>query len=295
MNGGVSSTSDSRDSMMFDEEIQHMTQEVLQSPLTGCFLTNSHLPQTIDVVDIVAVAHVPHAPIGIKDWNHRSVVLTDSCSTKALSYVLGRDKQIRVWDVVTGRLVRKFKITGGKPTGFAVSGDGASVVTCDSKGGVAIWRLKEENCEGMRLEGHSLEVRSICCCSTGRFAATVSVDCLVIVWDLTQGCRVWHTRCDSSPTVVSLTDDARILWWGDRVGRLHRISLTGDGVGKSDYEFMDALDRPITAIAHSTLHVASLSSNYAARHGADQTAVIVASIQVTMPAPVMALMCHPRS
>ena len=79
----------------------------------------SHLLQTIDIVDIVAgdhqatftlqlppavlliyfslsVAHVPLAPTGIKDWNHRSVVLTDDRGrTKALAYVLARDKYIR--------------------------------------------------------------------------------------------------------------------------------------------------------------------------------------------------------
>lgn len=272
--------------MNFDAELQHLTRDVLMSPLTGCFLTNSHLPQTIDIVDIIAVAHVPLAPTGIKDWNHRSVVLTDNRNTKALSFVLGRDECIRVWDVIGGRLVRKFKITGGRPTGFAVTGDGKHVVTSDSKGGVKLWRFDGDCSEGVKMEGHTLEIRSICCCSTGRFAATAGVDCLVIVWDVIKGRRVWQTRCETSPMVVSLTDDGSILWWGDRVGRLHRISLTADGEGKADYEFMDALNRPITAIAHSTIHVSNHAANYASRHGVDETAVIVASIQV----PVLAAM-----
>ena len=38
---------------------------------------------------------MPLAPTGIKDWNHRGVVLTDGGSSKALAYVLGRDKYIR--------------------------------------------------------------------------------------------------------------------------------------------------------------------------------------------------------
>ena len=42
----------------------------------------------------------------------------------------------------------------------------------------------------------------------------------------------------------------------------------------------DVFSRPITVIAHSTLHVSSHTSHYAARHGADETAVILASIQV---------------
>ena len=73
-------------------------------------------------------------PREIKDWNHRSVILTDNSDIKALAYVLGLDKCIRwwmliisatmiglvynmehcrIWDVVRGRLVRKFKISGG--------------------------------------------------------------------------------------------------------------------------------------------------------------------------------------
>jgi hypothetical protein len=34
-------------------------------------------------------------PREIKDWNHRSVILTDNSDIKALAYVLGRDKYIR--------------------------------------------------------------------------------------------------------------------------------------------------------------------------------------------------------
>ncbi len=85
----------------------------------------SHLPQTIDIADIIAgitcrcvvlhnrflvlsdiqtnpalnsanaVAYVPSAPSGIKDWNHRSVIINDNTGAKALAYVLGRDKYIR--------------------------------------------------------------------------------------------------------------------------------------------------------------------------------------------------------
>ncbi len=93
-------------------------------------LCNRHLAS----ISLHTVAHVPLAPSGIKDWNHRSVILTDNSGIKALAYVLGRDKYIRwclliisgtmmclvcniencrIWDVVNGRLVRKFKISGG--------------------------------------------------------------------------------------------------------------------------------------------------------------------------------------
>jgi hypothetical protein len=88
-----------------------------------------------------------------KDWNHRSVVSTDhSCSTKALAYVLGRDKyvrcvtlsncksnrfepffQCRIWDVVRGCCIQKFRIAGGRPTAIAVAGADRRVITCDSK------------------------------------------------------------------------------------------------------------------------------------------------------------------
>jgi hypothetical protein len=54
--------------------------------------------------------------------------------------------------------------------------------------------------------------------------------------------------------------------------------------GKSDHEYTDVFNRPITVIAHSTLHVSSHTSHYAARHGTDETAVILASIQVAAAA-----------
>jgi hypothetical protein len=159
------SSSSSDDSMFFNDELQQLTQvtklkamyeliqcilyniqqNVLQSPLTGCFLTNRYrgaacpfsradfsradfsradlavtLAQSLAtnnrhsryyrryhnrllvVSDMQltlnsanAVAHVPSAPSGIKDWNHRSVIIDDNTGTKALAYVLGRDKYIR--------------------------------------------------------------------------------------------------------------------------------------------------------------------------------------------------------
>ena len=109
---------------------------------------------------------MPLAPTGIKDWNHRGVVLTDGGSSKALAYVLGRNKYIRftaaqqcciaacktntsnlnippqtlsimllhrIWDLLRGSCVRKFKVIGGRPTALAVTGDGCKVVTCDDR------------------------------------------------------------------------------------------------------------------------------------------------------------------
>jgi hypothetical protein len=61
--------------------------------LTCKTLCNRHLAS----ISLHTVAHVPLAPSGIKDWNHRSVILTDNSGIKALAYVLGRDKYIRWW------------------------------------------------------------------------------------------------------------------------------------------------------------------------------------------------------
>ena len=60
--------------------------------------------------------------------------------------------------------------------------------------------------------------------------------------------------------------------------------------GKSDYEFIDPFARPITAIAHSTLHVTRHGSHYASRHAADETAVVVGSLQVTTTTTMMMMM-----
>ena len=60
--------------------------------------------------------------------------------------------------------------------------------------------------------------------------------------------------------------------------------------GKSDYEFIVPFARPITAIAHSTLHVTRHGSHYASRHAADETAVVVGSIQVTTTTMILLLL-----
>ena len=60
--------------------------------------------------------------------------------------------------------------------------------------------------------------------------------------------------------------------------------------GKLDYEFIVPFARPITAIAHSTLHVTRHGSHYASRHAADETAVVVGSIQVTTTTMILLLL-----
>jgi hypothetical protein len=62
-----------------------------------CETGNLLLSRIVIYISLFAVAHVPLAPSGIKDWNHRSVILTDNSGIKALAYVLGRDKYIRCW------------------------------------------------------------------------------------------------------------------------------------------------------------------------------------------------------
>lgn len=92
------------------------------------------------------------------------MVLADGRSTKALAYVLGRDKYIRsvanhchsaarfvanagywnahllcgrVWDVLGGHLVRKFKITGGRCDSLLSERFGLDVACCCRRPGQA--------------------------------------------------------------------------------------------------------------------------------------------------------------
>jgi hypothetical protein len=99
-----------------------------------------------------------------------------------------------------------------------------------------------------------------------------------------------------------------VMLWCDALDsvavRVQMGSSSGDVgpfTGKTDYEYMDPLNRPITVIAHSTnppspppsakcapssfqetgtLHVTNHTSHYATRHAVDETAIIVASMQV---------------
>jgi WD40 repeat protein/mono/diheme cytochrome c family protein len=98
----------------------------------------------------------------------------------------GEDHTARLWDVATGREVRRLEGHTGEVLAVALSPDGQRALTAGSDRTVRLWDLSSGR-ERRRLEGHTDRVTSVAFAPDGRRALSGSWDQTLILWDLDAG------------------------------------------------------------------------------------------------------------
>jgi WD40 repeat protein len=98
----------------------------------------------------------------------------------------GSGSTVKIWDVVTRRVLRTFSGHSAQLQSVAFSRDGTSLVSGGTDHMVFIWDLSG-NAPGRRFEGHSDLVYSVAFSSDGKRIASASFDRKVIVWDVASG------------------------------------------------------------------------------------------------------------
>jgi WD40 repeat protein len=129
----------------------------------------------------------------------------------------GSDCAVRVWDLDTGREIRKLEGHKGRVLGMSVSSDGRRVLT----GGdttVILWDA-ETGKEIRRLQGHAALISNVAFLPDGRRAVSGSHDRTVRLWDLESGQELHrylgHPR---EVTWVAVSPDGRRLLSADYNG-----------------------------------------------------------------------------
>ena len=121
------------------------------------------------------------------------------------------DESVRVWDLSSGREVKKLEGHTRGVGSVCFSPDGRQLASGSNDESVRVWDLSSGR-EVKKLEGHTRWVTSVCFSPDGRQLASGSADESVRVWDLSSGREVkkleGHTRWVTS---VCFSPDGRQL------------------------------------------------------------------------------------
>lgn len=143
---------------------------------------------------------------------HTGEVLAVAVSRSGSRALTGADdRSLRLWDLATGRELRRFGANAAAITATAIAADGRQFLSGGADRRLHLWDAVSGN-EIARLEGHAAAVSAVLFGPTARYAVSAAVDGEVIVWDLPSG-RVIR-RATASPGRVrslALSADGRYL------------------------------------------------------------------------------------
>ncbi|WP_225653843.1 WD40 repeat domain-containing serine/threonine protein kinase [Streptomyces pseudogriseolus] len=176
--------------------------------------------------------------------------LTDVCATPDGRHVVSSghaDDSVRIWDLSTGRPVRRLVGHDGAVHTVCVTPDGRYALTGGSDRTLRLWDLTAADSvsggRGHTLTGHTDAVLDVCVTSDSRFAVTGGADGTVRVWNVSTRDCVRTLRVDrGAVNAVCVTHDDRyvlsagsgdsgVRQWDLDTGRCVRVPETYSGGG----------------------------------------------------------------
>jgi polar amino acid transport system permease protein len=164
---------------------------------------------------------------------------------------VGKDGQIRVWDLRTQQEIASFGPTDNETQAVALDADGTVVAAGDGTG-VQLWDVEtgeqvvrivpycedristtQEACEEAEQEwlGHDKVVTALAFSPDGQLLATGSADTTIIFWDLATGELAWSSVGHwATVTTMVFSQDGEFLLSGGRDNKIRDIRVAG---GKS--------------------------------------------------------------
>lgn len=136
------------------------------------------------------------------------------------------DRHVSIWNVETGKAIYDDTLTFTEsPSSHlsieaaAFSSDGKTIVTGDDDETVRVWRLPDLS-EQHAMKQHCQEIVSLCVSPDDRFAASVSDDKTLFIWDVKSGKRVHKFVADGGLESVVFSPDGQKAAVGDGIGRV---------------------------------------------------------------------------
>ena len=147
----------------------------------------------------------------------------------------GYDKTARLWEVATGKEIRRLEGHSDGVTSVAFSPDGRWALTGSLDKIARLWDVATGQ-EIRRLEGHSSQVTSVAFSPDGRWALTGSWDKTARLWDLSTGQEIQRLEGHSDHvTSVAFSADGRWALTGswDKTARLWEVA-TGQEIRRME-------------------------------------------------------------
>jgi mono/diheme cytochrome c family protein len=162
----------------------------------------------------------------------------------------GEDRTIRLWEVASGKELRRFQTTTAEVAALAVAPDGQRFLSGGNDRTVRLWDVAKGK-ELCRFEGHTQRVRCVAFSWDGKYALSGGQDKTVRLWEIASGkelrCFTGHTGTVSSVSfapngkrLVSASFDQSVRLWEVASGKelhnftghtqeVYAVAFSGDG------------------------------------------------------------------
>jgi mono/diheme cytochrome c family protein len=123
----------------------------------------------------------------------------------------GTDRTLRLWDVKSGRELRRWQAHTGEVLAVAFTADGKRLVSAGADRAVCLWDAATGQ-ELLRMKGHTDRVRAVAVSPDGRRIASGGDDHTVRVWDAASGKSLCSLTGHSRPVrALAFAADGRLL------------------------------------------------------------------------------------
>lgn len=180
------------------------------APPISVALPSAPVATPLPVPSAQEAASAPAPPRTLQ--GHTGAVLAVAVSRSGTQALSGAaDRGLRLWDLPTGRELRRFRADTGAVTATAIAPDGRLFLSGGADRRVRLWDASSGT-EFVHMNGHAAGVTAVAFGPTGRYAVSAAEDGEVMLWELPAGKLIRRGRAsDSGVRSLALSADGRFL------------------------------------------------------------------------------------